>query len=314
MRTSTACSTRSWRPEPGDRDGGRTGRLRTLRVLAYFFIGLALSSCATAPEPSGSPLRVEIKSVETTAVDQFRVRFSFRTAVSNRGARRLKDICLSWAFDLGGYAVSSGSLGEGIALDPGQDVEARCAFVVDTREPAGMCPDRAGLAELPWRMEAQARTGGAAGDMLLGSGRAEGAFPLVQEPGLAIQSITLVKHELVNVLLELVLEVSNPNAFPVNFANASYQFYGEGRKWSNGTMERPVEIPARGTAEVRLPIVLNFTETGRDLFNLVAKLKVVRYGLAGEARITTPVPFLPEFRMSFDKSGSTQVERTLSDR
>lgn len=310
MRTSTACSTRSWRPEPGNRDGGRTARLRKLRFLASFFIGLVLSSCATAPGPPGPPLLVEIKSVETEAVDQFRVRFTFRTAVSNRGPQRLKDISLSWALELGGRACNSGSLGEGIALDPGQGVEARCAFVVDTREPA-MRPDRA---ELPWRMEAQARTGGAAGAMLLGSGRAEGTFPLVQEPGLAIQSITLVRHELVNVLLELVLEVSNPNAFPVNFENASYQFYGEGRKWSNGAMDRPVGIPARGTAEVRLPIVLNFTEAGRDLFNLVAALKVVRYGLTGEARITTPVPFLPEFRMSFDKSGSTQVERTLSDR
>jgi LEA14-like dessication related protein len=120
-----------------------------------------------------------------------------------------------------------------------------------------------------------------------------------------------VRHELVNVLLELVLDVENPNPFPVEFSAASYRFHGEGRKWAAGKVDRPVTIPARGTAEVRLPIPLNFTETGRDLFDLVAKLRVVRFRLEGQARVTAPISFLPEFRMDFDRTGAVQVERTL---
>ena len=140
--------------------------------------------------------------------------------------------------------------------------------------------------------------------------RAESAFQPVRAPLLSIRSIVLLRHELVNVLLELVLDVDNPNAFPVDFASADYRFFGEGRKWAGGSVECSVKIPARGRAEVRLPILLNFTETGRDLFDLVARLQVVRYRLTGRARIVTPLALVPEFFMDFDEGGTVRVERT----
>jgi len=194
---------------------------------------------------------------------------------------------------------------------PGQSRSVRFELTVDIRNFSEKAPGLAELPDLPWTLEAELRAPGEAGDMILGAAKAEGICPLVREPELTITSIVLVKYELINVLLELVLDVRNPNAFPVDFASAFYQFYGEGMRWSNGSAERAVAIPARGAAEVRLPIILNFTETGRNLFDLVAKLRVVRYRLCGDAKVVTPIPFLPEFRMKFDKSGATQVERTL---
>lgn len=135
--------------------------------------------------------------------------------------------------------------------------------------------------------------------------------PKALEPILTIRSVVLVRHELVNVLLELILDVENPNPFPVEFHTVSYRFYGEGRMWGSGTLDRPMPIPAGGEAEVRLPVLLNFTETGRDLFDLVAKLQTVRYRLEGQARVGVPGPRLSEFPMRFDRAGSVRVERTL---
>lgn len=134
------------------------------------------------------------------------------------------------------------------------------------------------------------------------------------EPVLTVRSIVLVRHELVNVLLELILDVENPNAFPVEFSAAHYRFHGEGRKWGSGTADRSVPIPSGSKTEIRLPLLLNFTETGRDLFDLVAKLQTVRYRLEGRATVSTPMPFLPEFQMDFDRTGTVRVERTLPAR
>jgi LEA14-like dessication related protein len=295
-----------------DIDECRVLRAFRFRIVGglFFVIAAILSGCATRPVLSGSPILIEVGKVRTEALDQFRVRFSFDLAVTNRCARP-ESIVLSRDLALGGFLVSF-SFDDKMSLAPGETKRVPCEFTADTRDLSGKIPDLAERSVLAWKIAVRAQAGSEDGASL-GIGHAEGVCPLVREPELTIKSIVLVKHELINVLLEIVLDVKNTNGFPVDFSSASYQFYGESRKWANGTVGKPVTIPAGGSAEVRLPIVLNFTEMDRGLFDLVAKLKVVRYRLAGEARVTTPVSFLPEFRMRFDKSGATQVERTLSE-
>jgi LEA14-like dessication related protein len=151
---------------------------------------------------------------------------------------------------------------------------------------------------------------------------AETQVPLIREPDLRILAINLVKHELINVILEVVLEVSNPNAFPLEFDQLSYDFYGEGKRWSRGQEKKALLIPARGTekgsangtASTKIPVMLNFTEMDRRVFDLVEKLQVVHYRLAGTATVRTGLDFLPEFNMDFVRPGAVKVERTLSRR
>jgi len=290
-----------------------TGRKRPGRIrcaAAALGAAILLLGCATRPKAVEEGILFELGSVETQALDPYRIRFSFTLSAENRGKRAYGSLSAYYALSFSGVPAASGSE-ELPALRPGESWEARLERTVDIRDFWEEIPGREELPDLSWALEAEFRETGEAGGLPLRTARAEGTCTRVREPELAIKSIILVKHELINVLLELVLDVRNPNAFPLDFDSASYQFYGEGRRWSKGSAERPATIPARGTAEVRLPLLLNFTETGRDLFDLVAKLKVVRYRLSGEAEIATPLAFLPEFRMVFDKSGAVQVERSL---
>lgn len=293
----------------------RTAVFASALALCAGLTAAVLSSCATRLPVPGP--RVEIGPVRTEALDQHRVRFSFEVRAANPGSRTLPGLSLDCLLELpDGPAVfeSSGPAGAlppggPFALAPGEIRTENYVRVLDFREFSEATGP--GADEIPWRIGAALSGPGPAGTPeTLGSASAEGTFPRVREPILTIRSIVLVRHELVNVLLELVLDVENPNAFPVEFSAVSYRFHGEGRKWASGSVERAVPVPARGKAEVRLPILLNFTETGRDLFDLVAKLRVVRFRLEGRATVSAPVPFLPEFRMDFDRSGAVQVERT----
>jgi LEA14-like dessication related protein len=150
------------------------------------------------------------------------------------------------------------------------------------------------------------------------SAEAETQVPLIREPDLRILAINLVKHELINVILEVVLEVSNPNAFPLEFDQLAYDFFGEGKRWSRGQEKKALLIPARGsvdgTASTKIPVMLNFTEMDRRVFDLVEKLLVVHYRLAGTATVRTGLDFLPEFNMDFERPGAVKVERTLPRR
>jgi len=299
-----------------------------LRAAALLGLAAALASCATRPSAPGPRVEVEIGPVRTEALDQHRVKFTFEVRAANPEPRPLSDLSLACALQAGGVPVElaagpeisgpgtdgSRSSGPGsFSLDPG-DIRTRTfEGTADLGTLPGTAEAGAGPADsVPWRVSAALSAPGPAGvPRTLGSATAEGSFPLVREPLLTIRSIVLVRHELVNVLLELVLDVENPNPFPVDFSSTSYRFHGEGRKWASGTVDRSVTVPARGSAEVRLPILLNFTETGRDLFDLVAKLQVVRFRLEGQARVAAPVPFLPVFRMDFDQSGAVRVDRSL---
>ncbi len=291
----------------------RPGRPVGLQAAALFGLAAALASCATRPPVPGPRVEVRIGTVRTEALDQHRVRFTFEVRAVNPGPRPLSGLSLACALQAGGVPVELAAGPGSFSLDPG-DVRTRTfEGTADLRTLPSAAAAGAGRADsVPWRISAVLSAPGPAGPPgTLGSATAEGAFPLVREPLLTIRSIVLVRHELVNVLMELVLDVENPNPFPVDFSSASYRFHGEGRRWASGTVDRPVAVPARGTAEVRLPILLNFADTGRDLFDLVAKLQVVRFRLEGQARVSVPVPFLPAFRMDFDQSGAVRVDRTL---
>jgi hypothetical protein len=116
--------------------------------------------------------------------------------------------------------------------------------------------------------------------------------------------------------------VSNPNAFPLEFDQLAYDFFGEGKRWSRGQERKSLLIPARGTgkgssngtASTKIPVILNFTEMDRRVFDLVEKLQVVNYRLSGTATVRTGLDFLPEFNMGFERPGAVKVERTLSRR
>ncbi len=297
-----------------------------LRIAALGALAAALSACATRPPEPPPRAGVEIREVRIEALGPDRVRFAFEVRASNPGSRALSGLSLDCRLEAGGVPVSieadgpasPGTGGYGpFTLGPGEERVRTFQGTADLAAPpdsgpASGAPGEPGADEAPWTISASLSASGPDGlSVEVGSARAEGTVPRIREPVLEIRSIVLVRHELVNVLLELVLDVENPNPFPVEFSAASYRFHGEGRKWASGTVDRAVAIPARGKAEVRLPILLNFTETGRDLFDLVAKLRVVRFRLEGQARVTSPLSFLPEFRMDFDRSGAVRVERTL---
>jgi LEA14-like dessication related protein len=145
---------------------------------------------------------------------------------------------------------------------------------------------------------------------LAGSNRslkASAAFPRIREPEFTITSIAIVKAELVNTEFKVELRIDNPNIFPVELSSLGYELYGRGRFWAGGRERNILKVPARGYAETKLFLVMNFIDMKRDLLDEVIALGRVPYRFAGEALVDTGVPLLPSFRMKFDRSGTSEV-------
>jgi LEA14-like dessication related protein len=138
------------------------------------------------------------------------------------------------------------------------------------------------------------------------------ARPEVRAPDFRIESVSIKRDLLVTTKLRLSLAIDNPNDFPIELSAFSYQFYGEGKLWTEGSSEDAVpesSVPAHGSLERKLSFTMNFASMDRRLFDLVAKLKVVRYRLKGTTRISTGIESLPDFPTSFDNEGTCAVER-----
>ncbi|MDR3171987.1 MAG: LEA type 2 family protein [Treponema sp.] len=145
---------------------------------------------------------------------------------------------------------------------------------------------------------------GATGDVWA---EVQGGFPCIREPELILTAITVSKAELINTRLKVSLRINNPNAFPVALSSLKYKLYGAGRFWAEGENRHDLAVPARGFAESQVLLTMNFIDMSRQILDEVIAMKQVRYRFTGEAKVDTGIEYLPQFRMSFDRSGNSTV-------
>lgn len=286
-------------------------------IIAAVCAALLAGSCASpppppAPEPPAAP-RLSLRALGAKALDQHRTELTLEAFIANEGDERLLAIKGAVALRVEGMSYELGLDFDAAELGPGESAAARASIVVDSRELDASVPGFKSRPEARWSAVAAAAAAVAArpelGHLAATDAPAEGAFIVIREPIVTIRSIRILRYELINSYLELVLDAYNPNAFAVSFGEASYQFYGEGRRWATGAAKKPQELAPMASGTIILPVNLNFTELGRQLYDRVAKLDEIPYRLVGQATILTGLEILPSFALGFDRSGATRVER-----
>jgi len=262
-----------------------------------------------------------ILEMKATAIDQHRSTLTVLAGIQNPRSADILLLKPTLCLGSGGYGLGTIQLDGDIAVAAFTESNFELQFGLDTRILDQNIP---GFRELSTanvnaslvvtaRVQLDA-TGQPTSGLVDLHAETESQVRLIREPDLRILAINLVKHELINVILEVILEVSNPNAFPLEFDQLDYDFFGEGKRWSKGRERKTLQIPAKGTASTKIPVLLNFTEMDRHVFDLVEKLQVLDYLLSGTATVRTGLDFLPEFKMGFERPGSVKVERSLSRR
>jgi LEA14-like dessication related protein len=140
-----------------------------------------------------------------------------------------------------------------------------------------------------------------------GEAAAIASFPRIREPEFTITAIAIMQAELINTRFRVSLRIDNPNIFPVDLSSFGYELYGAGYFWADGREEDVLHIPAGGSAETQLFLMMNFINMKRNLLDEVIALRQVRYRFTGEAEVGTGVSWLPRFHMDFDHTGDSAV-------
>jgi len=132
-------------------------------------------------------------------------------------------------------------------------------------------------------------------------------FPGIQAPVFRITSIAILKAELINTRFRVGLRINNPNPFPVNLDTFSYELYGNGRLWADGSDKDIVRVPGKSAVEGNLFLIMNFINMKRDLLDQIINLIDVNYRFTGEAQVSTEIDYLPKFTTGFNLSGYSEV-------
>ncbi len=286
--------------------------MRKHRAATISSLGLAiilLASCASVEKvkPGAPSLSVSLADARVQALDQHHTVVSL-TVLADTGTDPIaKNLSGRATLSVRGYEASLVSFRFNAAEpEAGSLLRATIEFTVDSRALDENIQGFQSEATADWTVTVACSS---EDGTLRGSASITGSYPVIREPVVAIASLRILRYELINSALNIVLEVRNPNAFPVSFSEAEYRFYGDGRSWASGATRKAQVVQARSCGTVILPITLNFTDLGRSYFDRVAQLKDIAYRLQGSAWITTGIDILPSFKLGFDTSGVTRVER-----
>jgi LEA14-like dessication related protein len=277
-----------------------------LAAFAAFFPGC--SGAPPAAPPRRAPqLTMVFDRIEASGPDNVTLRF-FIHARNPETEGVVVELAASRVF-VNGKELSAGFNGtaETTRLGPGaqEQIGAACTLDLKSLDPSLSLEteelDTATAMELAFAFD-----DGRRGSVVT---RAGFSFPRIREPHFSIVSIAIMQAELINTRFKVKVRIKNPNPFPLTFSSFSYELYGHGRFWADGSEADIYTIPENGETEEDLFLVMNFINMQRNLLDQVIAMRNVRYRFTGKAEIGTGVAYLPSFAAAFDIQGDSEVVR-----
>ena len=131
----------------------------------------------------------------------------------------------------------------------------------------------------------------------------------VKEPEFIITSIKILQADLINTRLKLSLKIDNPNVFPITLALFRYELYGDGNFWTRGVEKNLAVVPAQSALDTGFEFEMNFIGMKRRLLDDIIAMREVRYRIAGDMDLEAALPGASGFRVKFDYSGNSVVEK-----
>ena len=107
------------------------------------------------------------------------------------------------------------------------------------------------------------------------------------QPIVAMRDVRLAGAGLTGGSMDIVVSVYNPNDYSVQTPRLSYWLFVDTTRVANGDYDAILEVPARDSAEVRIPATFSYASM-RHAGRSVAGVGVVNYRMVGRISVGTP--------------------------
>lgn len=113
----------------------------------------------------------------------------------------------------------------------------------------------------------------------------EKLLPLIRTPGIDVMDLSVedLKFSGATVVIEALIE--NKSLFSYSFEDIHYNMQIEDNEMLEGNKPGIINIPAKDTAIITIPVAIDFKETGRSLVDLIRKGNDLSY----DFRLTTEI-------------------------
>ncbi len=133
---------------------------------------------------------------------------------------------------------------------------------------------------------------------------ASGTLPIPKVPrfefgGFDVKNLTLSGAE-----MELSLNITNSNSFPIALNRANYQLEVNGRNWLDTSLNEPLRLGESESSQIIIPISLNASQMGNVLVEMMRGTTNFEYKLSGSADVGAEIEgFSFTDTIPFDMSG-----------
>lgn len=127
----------------------------------------------------------------------------------------------------------------------------------------------------------------------------------VRQPTLAFQAVALRDASLSGLSLDTVWRLENPNTFGLSLASLDYALFVDGRQVVAGAPPRGLQVPARGSTELRFPADVRFEDLGAVVETFLTK-DTAAWRVEGHVGVKTPVGVL---RLPLAHEGTFEVPK-----
>jgi len=122
---------------------------------------------------------------------------------------------------------------------------------------------------------------------------------MVEPPKVQVHKVEFGNFNLSGGTATFVLDIQNPNRFPIPLAGFDYGLSLNGVKVARGNKEHKVTIKSGESQKVSVPLTLSFTNMANMLPGLLRN-RSLNYDLDGSVH-------LPWFNIPFQRTGSTNI-------
>lgn len=131
----------------------------------------------------------------------------------------------------------------------------------------------------------------------------EKEMPLVRIPEIRVTDIGIEDLDFSGAVIQVETLIMNENVFSFGFENMHYSFQLEDNETLEGHKNEPVQVGAKDTASLRVPVEINFKEMGKGLVDLIREGGELSYDFNLRTELISDTHLLKDSQISLNASG-----------
>ena len=134
----------------------------------------------------------------------------------------------------------------------------------------------------------------------------EKLLPLIRIPEIDVTDLSVEDIGFSGATIVVEALVDNKNVFPFSFEDMHYSLQIEDNEAIEGTKTETVNIPAKDTAQVTIPVEIDFKEMGKGLIDLIRKGDDLTYDFILKTALVSDEHILQESEITLHATGSLE--------